>query len=168
VVRLSQEPGSASCYFHQNAYTSEGDKLLISTPEGLATVALTKNWALNVVVPRSNYGAGGSSGLEIGRKSRQVYYSVRGEAGTLIRATHLDTKETRDVVQLPFFASFNGVNADETQLIGTMSERRPGGPRPAAADATASGAAGGQPSPGRRSDFARKRAWPLGQTSHAR
>src|SRR6266853_1443259 len=50
VVRLSRDAGSSSFYFHQNAYTAEGDKLLISTPSGLATVNLT-NYAIEVVVP---------------------------------------------------------------------------------------------------------------------
>jgi len=140
VVRLSREPGSASFYFHQNAYTSEGDKLLISTPSGLVTVNLT-NRALELVVPRAGYSMGGSSGVEVGRKSRQVYYGVRGETGTVIRATHLDTKATRDVVTLPFFAAFNGVNADETLLIGTLSERGPGS-RPALPAAAASPGSG--------------------------
>ncbi len=125
VVRLSREAGSASLYFHQNAYTSEGDKLVITTPRGMETVNLT-NHALEVVVPRASYALGGSSGVEVGRKSRQVYYGVRGDTGTIIRATHLDTKATRDVVQLPFVAAFNGINSDETLLIGTMSERGPG------------------------------------------
>ena len=125
VVRLSREAGSASLYFHQNAYTSEGDKLVITTPRGMETVNLT-NHALEVVVPRASYALGGSSGVEVGRKSRQVYYGVRGDTGTIIRATHLDTKATRDVVKLPFVAAFNGINSDETLLIGTMSERGPG------------------------------------------
>jgi len=125
VVRLSREPGSGSFYFHQYAYTPEGDKLLISTPGGLVTVNLTNsNFDLEVVVPRATYGVGGSSGIEVGRKTRHVYYSVRGETGTVIRATHLDTKATRDVVKLPFYAAFNSVNADETFLVGTFSERR--------------------------------------------
>jgi len=122
VIRLSHEAGSASFYFHQNAYTSEGDKLLISTPSGLATVNLT-NYAIEVVVQRDGYSMGGSSGVEVGRKSRQVYYSVRGETGAVIRATHLDTKVTRDLVKLPFFAAFNGVNADETLIVGTLNDR---------------------------------------------
>ena len=122
VVRLSREAGSSSFYFHQNAYTAEGDKLLISTPSGLVTVNLT-NYAIDVVVPPGSYSMGGSSGVEVGHKSRQVYYSVRGETGTVIRATHLDTKVTRDLVKLPFFAAVNGVNADETLIVGTQNDR---------------------------------------------
>ena len=40
VVRLSREPGSASLYFHQNAYSADGKKLIITTPAGLSTVNL--------------------------------------------------------------------------------------------------------------------------------
>ena len=154
VVRLSREAGSASLYFHQNAYTSEGDKLVITTPRGLETVNLT-NHSLEVVVPRASYGMGGSSGIEVGRKSRQVYYGVRGETGTVIRATHLDTKATRDVVKLPFFAALNGINADETLAIGTMSERSPGF-RPPPPDAKADTKDGKEPAATPRPSFAKR------------
>ena len=40
IVRLSREPGSSSFYFHQNAYTASGDKIVISTREGLSTIDL--------------------------------------------------------------------------------------------------------------------------------
>jgi oligogalacturonide lyase len=131
VVRLSREPNSASLYFHQNAYTTEGDKMVITTPDGLATVNLQTR-AIEVVIPRGSYGVGGSSGLEVGRKSRQVYYSRRVDNQTVIFATHLDTKDTREIAKLPFFASFGGVNADETFLIGAYSERGTNAPRLAA------------------------------------
>src|ERR1051326_3174885 len=125
VVRLSREAGSTSFYFHQNAYTPEGYKLLISTPSGLATVNLT-NREIEVVLPRGSFNIGGSSGVEVGRKSRQVYYATRGETGTVIRATHLDTRITRELVKLPFLAALNGVNADETLAVGTMTEATAG------------------------------------------
>ena len=32
VLRLTDTPGSASLYFHQNSYTPQGDKMVISTP----------------------------------------------------------------------------------------------------------------------------------------
>src|SRR5688572_21085014 len=122
VVRLSREPGSASFYFHQNAYTTEGDKLLISTPAGLSTVNL-KTRELDLVVPSAGFRAGGSSGLEVGRKTRHVYYTRRVETQTVVFATHIDTKVTREIAKLPFFGTFGGVNADETLLVGAYSER---------------------------------------------
>jgi oligogalacturonide lyase len=122
VVRLSREPGSASLYFHQNAYTSEGDKMIIATPGGISTVNL-KTREIELVVPGAQYSMRGSSGIEVGRKSRQVYYTRRGETQTVILATHLDTKATREIAKLPFFGTFGGVNADETLLVGAYNER---------------------------------------------
>ena len=128
VVRLSREPGSASLYFHQNAYTAEGDKMIISTPSGLSAVDL-RTRELDVVVPRAEYSAGGSSGVEVGRKSRQVYYSRREETQSVIYATHIDTKATRRIARLPFRGTFGGVNADETLLVGAYSDRAADGRR---------------------------------------
>jgi oligogalacturonide lyase len=129
VVRLSREGGSASLYFHQNAYTAEGDKMILSTPSGLATVNL-KTRELEVIVPSVNYSPGGSSGVEVGRKTRHVYYSRRMDTQSVIYATHLDTKATREIAKLPFRGTFGGVNADETLLVGAYSERGGrGGPR---------------------------------------
>src|SRR5688572_13031609 len=121
VLRLSREPGSASLYFHQNAYTAEGDKMIISTPGGLSAVNL-KTRELDVVVPRAEYSAGGSSGVEVGRKSRQVYYSRREDTQSVIYATHIDTTVTRQIARLPFRGTFGGVNADETLLVGASSD----------------------------------------------
>ncbi|MCA9061588.1 MAG: hypothetical protein KDA96_00935 [Planctomycetaceae bacterium] len=125
VVRLSDEAGSVSLYFHQNAYTPEGDQLLIVTPRGLETVDL-KTRRLNVVVPQQNFSTRGSSGIETGRRTRHVYYSAWTRDGSYVRATQIDTGETRDLVRLPPGAGFNGVNADETLLFGSLEERRPG------------------------------------------
>lgn len=36
IARLSREAGSASLYFNQNAYTADGNRLLITTPGGLS------------------------------------------------------------------------------------------------------------------------------------
>src|ERR1043165_7924990 len=41
VIRLSEEPGSASLYFHQNPYTPDGQKLIITTPNGLSAINLS-------------------------------------------------------------------------------------------------------------------------------
>src|SRR5512133_2100529 len=113
VVQLSREPGSASLYFHQNAYTAEGDKMIIVTPGGLSTVNL-RTRELELVVPGTRYSMSGSSGIEVGRKSRQVYYTRRAEEGVAVMVTHLDTKVTRQIGTLPFLGTFGGVNADET------------------------------------------------------
>ena len=35
VVRLSNEPGTLSLYFHQNAFTPQGDALIVNSPSGI-------------------------------------------------------------------------------------------------------------------------------------
>src|SRR6266487_6583918 len=49
VVRLSDEPGSASLYFHQNPYTPDGQRLIITTPNGLSAINL-KTRAIEKIV----------------------------------------------------------------------------------------------------------------------
>jgi oligogalacturonide lyase len=118
VVRLSDQPGSASLYFHQNPYTAKGDKLLISTPGGLATVDLATRRIAPVVEGRVSH-------VVVGPKSRQVYYMKDG----VVSVTHLDTRETRAIVQRPELRSGSGltVNADDTLLAGSYTT---GGARP--------------------------------------
>jgi oligogalacturonide lyase len=126
VVRLSREPGSASLYFHQNAYTADGDKMVFTTRQGISTVNLKTREIEQVVEGRTGQ-------IVVGRKSRTVFYT-RGDS---VFATHLDTKATREIVKLP--ADIRGgsglaVNADET-LLGGSSLRgqvdwRPSPPAP--------------------------------------
>ncbi|MGD1030316.1 MAG: oligogalacturonate lyase family protein [Opitutaceae bacterium] len=118
IVRLSREPGSASLYFHQNAFTPEGDKMIIVTPGGLSTVDL-KTREIELVAPGVRYSMGSSSGIEVGRKTRTVYYQKNLGGHTVLYATDVDTKATREIVTLPFTGDFGGVSSDETLIIGT-------------------------------------------------
>src|SRR5678816_2016677 len=117
VVRLSDEPGSASLYFHQNAYTPDGSKLIITTPTGLSTIDLKTRKIEKVVEGRVNV-------IITGRKTGQVYYNKQG----VVYATDLNTKVTREVAKLPARTSIASVNADETLLAGIIDE----GPTPPA------------------------------------
>src|SRR5215217_6570122 len=89
VVRLSEAAGSQSLYFHQNAYTPDGSKMIMTTPTGLAAVNLRTRAVEKVV----------------GRKTGQVYYTkfVReaGKFSATVYAADLDTKATREVAKLP-------------------------------------------------------------------
>src|SRR3954471_8027999 len=90
VIRLSDEPGSASLYFHQNAYTPDGEKLIITTPTGLSTINL-KTRAIERVVE-------GRVGVIVtGRKTGQVYYIKNGT----IYAADLTTKVSKEIGKLP-------------------------------------------------------------------
>jgi oligogalacturonide lyase len=121
VVRLSEEAGSQSLYFHQNAYTPDGSKMIITTPTGLSAVNL-KTRAVEKVVD------GRVSIIIVGHKTGQVYYTkfVRepGRFSATVYATDLNTKVTREVVKLPPGVSVSTVNADETLLAGTLDEQR--------------------------------------------
>lgn len=109
VIRLSREPGSASLYFHQNAYSADGKKLIITTPGGLSTVNLATREIDLVVTGRVGV-------LVTGRKTGQVYYTKGGA----IFAADLDTHATREVAKIPGgFARGNiTINADETRIVG--------------------------------------------------
>src|SRR6266567_3281068 len=67
IIRLSDENGSQSLYFHQNAYTPDGKKLVITTPTGLSTIDLQTRAIDKVVEGRVNI-------IIVGRKTGQVYY----------------------------------------------------------------------------------------------
>jgi oligogalacturonide lyase len=120
VVRLSDEPGSQSLYFHQNAYTPDGTKMIMTTPAGLSAVNL-KTRAVEKVVD------GRVSIIIVGHKTGQVYYTkfVRepGRFSATVYATDLNTKATREVAKLPPGVSVSTVNADETLLAGTLDEK---------------------------------------------
>jgi oligogalacturonide lyase len=114
VIRLSDEPGSASLYFHQNAYTPDGSKLIITTPTGLSTINLKTRVIEKVVDGRVNV-------IVTGRKTGDVYYLKEG----IVYAADLNTKQTREVAKLPPRASIASVNADETLLAGIVDEGPP-------------------------------------------
>jgi len=136
VIRLSDEPGSASLYFHQNPYTPDGQKLIITTPTGLSAINL-KTRAIEKMVD------GRVGVIIVGRRTGQVYYtkSVRNNNSLTVTvyATDLNTKATREIVKLPPGASVSAVNADETLLAGIIDDKtaaaikegRPPGPPPA-------------------------------------
>src|SRR5881296_3230280 len=49
IIRLTNEPGSASLYFHQNAYTMDGKEMVYTTPEGISVLDLKTHAARQVV-----------------------------------------------------------------------------------------------------------------------
>ena len=120
VVRLSEEAGSQSLYFHQNAYTPDGAKMIITTPTGLSVVNLRTRAVERVVEGRVSI-------LIVGKRTGQVYYTkfVRdgNKFSATVYATDLDTKATREVLKLPPGVSVSTINADETLLAGTLDEQ---------------------------------------------
>ncbi|HEY2881479.1 MAG TPA: oligogalacturonate lyase family protein [Pirellulales bacterium] len=111
IVRLSKEPGTASFYFHQNAYN--GDKLIVSTNDGLATIDLKTRQ----IEPISQGRAGN---VVVGNKSGNVYYTKQTPNGPAVFKTNVNTKETKEICKMPFRGGSGfGLNADETLLGGS-------------------------------------------------
>ncbi|HEU4767890.1 MAG TPA: oligogalacturonate lyase family protein [Pyrinomonadaceae bacterium] len=113
VVRLTDEPGSQSLYFHQNPYTATGDKMVFTSPTGL--------YAYDFKSGKSQLLVEGRVGsLVVGPKTRHAYY-FKGDS---VYATSLDTGATRLIIkrgELRTGAGF-GINADETLLGGSYVE----------------------------------------------
>src|SRR5918997_3000750 len=80
VVRLSEEPGSQSLYFHQNGYTPDGSKMIMTTPTGLSAVNLKKRAVERVVEGRVSI-------IIVGKKTGQVYYTKFVRDGNKVSAT---------------------------------------------------------------------------------
>src|SRR5215471_11640923 len=129
VIRLTEDSGGASLYFHQNGYTASGDKLVITTRAGLSTINLKTRKVEPLVEGRV-------SNVVVGGKTRQVFY-IKDDT---VYSTNLDNRETRAIVKNADLRTGSGltVNADETLLAGSMIEDGrnfvPSTPRPAGAD----------------------------------
>src|ERR1035437_1700379 len=72
IVRLTDEPGSASLYFNQNGYTADGKKLIYTTPTGISALNLETHATKAVVT-------GSVRVIVTGRKTQAVYY-LKGDA----------------------------------------------------------------------------------------
>jgi oligogalacturonide lyase len=112
VIRLTDEPGSASLYFNQNGYTPDGKKLVFTTPSGISTFDLQTRAVQQVVSGRVRI-------IEVGHKTGSVFYTK----GTAVFVTDLKSGDTREIAgKLPERGSVVTVNADETLLAGTYTE----------------------------------------------
>src|SRR5690242_9577734 len=83
IVRLTDEPGSASLYFNQNGYTADGKKMVYTTPNGISVLNLETHAAKAVVTGRVRI-------IVTGRKTQNVYY-LKGDA---VFSTDVDTGAT--------------------------------------------------------------------------
>src|SRR5580704_8655566 len=108
IVRLTEEPGSASLYFNQNGYTANGKEMVYTTPEGISALDLASHTAHSVVKGRVRI-------IVTGHKTQNVYYIK----DNTVCSTDVDSGVTREIAKLPPRGSIATVNADETLLAGT-------------------------------------------------
>jgi oligogalacturonide lyase len=131
VVRLSAEPGSQTLYFHDNAYTPDGDKYVFTSPSGIMLVDVA---SIGKSSPAPELAVARAGGAYAARRTREVYFTrrqpgaPRGGGGEVF-AYHVDTKQVRKVPH----ASRTLVNADETFTVTPIRAEDPSGrtPRPA-------------------------------------
>lgn len=124
VIRLSREPDTASLYFHQNAFSVGGDKMILTSPSGISVIDLATR-EIKLIAPGMSYSAAMSSGVEFGRKTRRVFYQKEGA----VFATDIDTLATRELAKLPAGGAMSALNADETLVVGILTEgSKPVGP----------------------------------------
>jgi oligogalacturonide lyase len=114
VTRLSGEPGSRSLYFHQNAFTAEGDRMVFSTTNGLSVLDLDTGGTRNLIAHRVG-------NVVVGRRNRRAFYI----AGDILGSVDVDTGEAAVVARVPLefgCGSRLTLNSDETLLAGTSIE----------------------------------------------
>src|SRR5258707_1909 len=111
IVRLTNEPGSASLYFNQNGYTADGKSMVYTSPDGISLLNLETYAAKSVVKGKVRI-------IVTGRKTQNVYYIREGA----VFSTDVDSGATREIAKLPPRGSIATVNADETLLAGTYIE----------------------------------------------
>ena len=111
VVRLTDEPNSASLYFNQNGYTQDGKHLVYTTPDGISLLEISTGKDRQIVEGRVRL-------IDAGRKYPRVYYTRSGA----VYLTDYASNETRKIADLPERGSIATVNSDETLLGGTYTE----------------------------------------------
>ena len=136
VIRLSVEPGSQTLYFHDNAYTPDGDKYVFSGPGGIMLVDVP---SLGKSPPRPELVVPNARGAFAARRTREIYFTrrqpgaSRQAGGAEVFAYHVDTRQVRRVPH----ATRTLINADETFTVSPIRAEDPSGrtPRPAPREA---------------------------------
>jgi oligogalacturonide lyase len=111
IIRLTEEPGSASLYFNDNAYTANRKEMVYTTPNGISVLDLQTFQTRPVVEGKVRV-------IIAGFKTQQVYY-IKDHA---LFATDVDSKVTRRIAAIPPRGSISTINADETLAAGTYLE----------------------------------------------
>ena len=115
VIRLSDDPGSSTLYFHDNAFSASGDLFMLRTPKGIAVVNVA---SLGRDAPSLNIVSTSGRGGYFARRGRDIYLSgVAGNSGSgrgegTVSAVNVDTRAVRDV---PHARGL--INADETLSV---------------------------------------------------
>ena len=98
IVRLTGDAGGSTLYFHDNAFSPEGDKLMFSTPGGIAVVDVAK---IGMAGTTPDIVTSAARGGYFARRSREIYFqrrpARRGARRRDVMAVNVDTMKTREV-----------------------------------------------------------------------
>lgn len=108
VVRLTDDAGGSTLYFHDNAFSPEGDTLMFNTPNGIAVVDVAKIGSRDLTPQIVGRGRGGY----FARRKREIYFNAGGRGDTSVSVVNVDTKQTRSV---PYARGL--INADESLSV---------------------------------------------------
>ena len=120
VIQLSAEPGSESIYFNLNPFPPDGKKMVITVPNGIALVDLTTHTVDKIIDGRAHI-------IMVGHKTGKIYFGetkvADGATNRVICSIDPGTKEIREIMTLQRGQEVSTVNADETLIAGTFTER---------------------------------------------
>ncbi|MFP9229996.1 oligogalacturonate lyase family protein [Pectobacterium cacticida] len=117
VIRLSEQAGTSSLYFHQHAFSHDGQWMAVTTPEGIATIDM-QTLRNTLVLPRAT-----AEILMVGRKTSQLWYIDQIDGQRAVFSLDLLTKETIRHYTLSPCETVSAVNADETLLLGSETQQ---------------------------------------------
>jgi len=120
VVQLSPERGSESLYFNLNPFTPDGKRMVITSSNGIALVNLETRAVEKIVEGRVHI-------IMVGRKTGKIYFGETkiedGVTNHYVGTIDPNTKAVQRILQLKRGQEISTVNADETLLGGTFTER---------------------------------------------
>jgi oligogalacturonide lyase len=115
VIRLTDQPGSSTLYFHDNAFSAAGDRMMLRTPKGVAVVDVAKIGSAPLTLDIVSATARGGY---FARRGRDIFLSGGagnsggGRGDSPVTAVNVDTRAVRDV---PHARGL--INADETLSV---------------------------------------------------
>jgi oligogalacturonide lyase len=113
VVRLTDDAGGSTLYFHDNAFSPDGGKMMVNTPKGIAVIDVAK---IGTDAGKLDVVASAGRGGYFARRTREIYFTAGGSdrepgSGTVM-AVNVDTRQVRELTRARGL-----VNADESLSV---------------------------------------------------
>lgn len=120
IVRLSRvSGGSSKFYYHQNPFTSDGDKMIFANAHD--GVRYLYSVDLTTFATRQIIASTASTSMDVVAPTRNEIISVLSDNRTVV-AINIDTSAQRTIGELPVEGRGITVNEDETLLAGVINE----------------------------------------------